>query len=277
MASGLAWATLVVQIFIVVTGGAVRLTASGLGCPEWPTCDGSSIVNTPEMGIHGVIEFANRLLTFVLVIVAIVAFLSVWRIRKVRRDLFWLTLLIGLGIPAQAVIGGISVWTKLNPYVVGLHFVVSMALVVLSTIYVLRVRVSEPAPAQFVAPIIRAAACRRRRRPAQRSEHVSHGAPSQLSGLFGYLFCRCSACLHRVGAPLAPPQGNNTLASGERSPNSRWDCPISQWLTSTSRWHPYVPCVPRSRSCHSGALSHPKSLNLRLKFLLKLALNPDSN
>lgn len=154
----MAWATLVVQIFIVVTGGAVRLTASGLGCPEWPTCDGSSIVNTPEMGIHGVIEFANRLLTFVLVIVAIVAFLSVWRIRKARRDLFWLTLLIGLGIPAQAVIGGISVWTKLNPYIVGLHFVVSIALVVLSTIYVLRVRVSEPAPAQFVAPIIRAAA-----------------------------------------------------------------------------------------------------------------------
>lgn len=152
----MAWATLVVQIFIVVTGGAVRLTASGLGCPEWPTCDGSSIVNTPEMGIHGVIEFANRLLTFVLVIVAIVAFLSVWRIRKVRRDLFWLTLLIGLGIPAQAVIGGISVWTKLNPYVVGLHFVVSIALVVLSTIYVLRVWASEPAPAQFVAPIIRA-------------------------------------------------------------------------------------------------------------------------
>lgn len=154
----MAWATLVVQIFIVVTGGAVRLTASGLGCPEWPTCDGSSIVNTPEMGIHGVIEFANRLLTFVLVIVAIAAFLSVWRIRKVRRDLFWLTLLIGLGIPAQAVIGGISVWTKLNPYVVGLHFVVSIALVVLSTIYVLRVRASEPAPAQFVAPIIRATA-----------------------------------------------------------------------------------------------------------------------
>lgn len=151
----MAWATLVVQIVIVVTGGAVRLTASGLGCPEWPTCDGSSIVTTPEMGIHGVIEFANRLLTFLLVIVAIAAFASVWRLRRERRDLFWLTLLIGLGIPAQAVIGGISVWMKLNPYVVGLHFVVSIALVVLSTLFVVRVRAAEPAPAQFVAPIIR--------------------------------------------------------------------------------------------------------------------------
>ena len=84
----MAWLTFVVQVVIVVTGGAVRLTASGLGCPEWPTCDGSSIVTTPEMGIHGVIEFANRMLTFLLVIVAIAAFASVWRLRKVRRDLF---------------------------------------------------------------------------------------------------------------------------------------------------------------------------------------------
>lgn len=154
----MAWTTLAVQILIVVTGGAVRLTASGLGCPEWPTCDGSSIVTTPEMGIHGVIEFANRLLTFVLVIVAIAAFASVWRLRRQRRELFWLTLSIGLGIPAQAVIGGVSVWMKLNPYVVGLHFVISIALVVLSTVFVLRVRGAEPEAAIFIAPTIRATA-----------------------------------------------------------------------------------------------------------------------
>lgn len=136
----LAWLTLAVQVGIVVTGGAVRLTASGLGCPEWPTCDGSSVVTTPEMGIHGLIEFGNRMLTFVLVIVAIAAFLSVIRLRKERREMFWLTLWIGLGIPAQAVIGGISVWMKLNPYVVGLHFVVSIALVILSTLFVERTR-----------------------------------------------------------------------------------------------------------------------------------------
>ncbi len=131
-----AWVTLVVQTLIVVTGGAVRLTASGLGCPTWPKCTEDSLVNTPEMGIHGVIEFGNRLLTFLLVIVAIVTFALIVRMRKQRRDLFWMALLIGLGIPAQAVIGGISVLTQLNPYVVGLHFIVSIAMIVLSTILV---------------------------------------------------------------------------------------------------------------------------------------------
>ena len=134
-----AWTTFVVQILIVVTGGAVRLTASGLGCPTWPTCTEDSLVNTPEMGIHGIIEFGNRLLTFLLVIVAIVTFALVFRMRKNRRDFFWLTLLIGLGIPAQAVIGGISVLMQLNPYVVGLHFIVSIVMVALSTILVFRV------------------------------------------------------------------------------------------------------------------------------------------
>jgi cytochrome c oxidase assembly protein subunit 15 len=133
-----AWVTFAVQTLIVVTGGAVRLTASGLGCPTWPKCTDDSLVNTPEMGIHGIIEFGNRLLTFVLVIVAIAAFILILRMRKQRRDLFWLTLVIGLGIPAQAVIGGISVLTQLNPYVVGFHFVVSIGLVILSTVFVYR-------------------------------------------------------------------------------------------------------------------------------------------
>jgi cytochrome c oxidase assembly protein subunit 15 len=145
----MAWTTFVVQTLIVVTGGAVRLTASGLGCPTWPQCTADSLVTTPEMGWHGVIEFGNRLLTFVLVIVAIAAFVSVLRFRRERRDLFWLTLVIGLGIPAQAIIGGISVLMQLNPYVVGLHFVVSIALVVLSTVFVYRVYLpSTPSPWQ---------------------------------------------------------------------------------------------------------------------------------
>ena len=134
-----AWVTFAVQTGIVVTGGAVRLTASGLGCPTWPKCTADSLVNTSEMGIHGVIEFGNRMLTFVLVLVAIAAFVLIIRMRKQRRDLFWLTVLIGLGIPAQAIIGGISVRTNLNPYVVGFHFVVSIALIVLSTVLVFRV------------------------------------------------------------------------------------------------------------------------------------------
>ena len=130
------WLNLAVNIAIVVTGGAVRLTASGLGCPTWPTCTADSLVNTPEMGIHGIIEFANRVLTFVLVVVALATFILVLRLRRSRPPLFWLALVIGLGIPVQAVIGGISVLVQLNPYVVGLHFVVSAAIVALCSIFV---------------------------------------------------------------------------------------------------------------------------------------------
>lgn len=135
---GFAIATLVAQILIVGTGGAVRLTGSGLGCPTWPECTEGSFVATPEMGIHGAIEFGNRLLTFVLVAIGVVMFALVVRLRHDRRDLFVLALLIGLGIPMQAVIGGISVLTDLNPWVVGLHFVLSVILVALSTMLVYR-------------------------------------------------------------------------------------------------------------------------------------------
>ena len=136
---GFAIASLVSQILIVGTGGAVRLTGSGLGCPTWPRCTEDSFISTPEMGIHGVIEFGNRLLTFVLVAIAIGMFLLVVRMRRERPELFRLSLVIGLGIPAQAVIGGISVLTNLDPYVVGLHFVLSVVLVVLATVLVYRV------------------------------------------------------------------------------------------------------------------------------------------
>ncbi|MBC7724473.1 MAG: heme A synthase [Burkholderiaceae bacterium] len=132
------WVTLAVQILIVGTGGAVRLTGSGLGCPTWPRCTADSFVALPEQGIHGVIEFGNRLLTFVLVIVAILAFLFVVRLRRNRRDLFGLAIAIGAGIPAQAVLGGITVRTGLNPYVVGAHFIVSIVIVALSAIFVFR-------------------------------------------------------------------------------------------------------------------------------------------
>ena len=134
-----AWLSLAFQVALIGTGGAVRLTASGLGCPTWPQCTEGSFVNTPEMGIHGFIEFGNRLLTFVLAAVTIAAFLSVLRLRRQRRDLFRLTLLQGLSIPFQAVLGGITVLTGLNPYVVGAHFAVSIVLVMVTTILVWRV------------------------------------------------------------------------------------------------------------------------------------------
>lgn len=146
-----AWATFVVQVAIVGTGGLVRLTASGLGCPTWPRCTPESFVNTPEMGFHGIIEFGNRLLTFVLVAVAIVTFLFVVRMRRARPDLFWLALIIGLYVPVQAVIGGITVLTNLNPYVVGLHFFASVVLVAFATVFVVRVY-SMPGRRVLVVP-----------------------------------------------------------------------------------------------------------------------------
>lgn len=136
----LAWASLVANALLIVTGGAVRLTGSGLGCPTWPRCTDESWTNTPEMGLHGVIEFGNRLLTFLLVVIALLTFLSVWRLRA-RHGLFWkLALAIGVGIILQAVIGGITVRTGLNPWVVGIHFVVSAVLVAIASLLVNRTR-----------------------------------------------------------------------------------------------------------------------------------------
>ena len=134
----LAVSSLVGQIVLVVTGGAVRLTSSGLGCPTWPRCTDTSLVNTPEMGIHGIIEFGNRLLTFALAAVAVMMLVYLWNLRKERRDLFLLALGLLASIPAQAIIGGITVLSGLNPWVVGLHFLVSMALVVFATLLVNR-------------------------------------------------------------------------------------------------------------------------------------------
>lgn len=133
------WASLVSQILLVVTGGVVRLTGSGLGCPTWPKCTDESLVTVPEMGIHGVIEFANRLLTFVLVVVAVLTFLAIINLGKtLRAGLFAPALILGLGIPGQAVIGGISVLTKLNPWVVGLHFILSAYMIAIASVLVFR-------------------------------------------------------------------------------------------------------------------------------------------
>jgi cytochrome c oxidase assembly protein subunit 15 len=123
---------------IVVTGGAVRLTGSGLGCPTWPRCTDESFVATPELAGHGAIEFGNRLLTFVLTAVAVATVVAVWR--SARRDLRPLAALSLLGIPAQAVLGGITVLTGLNPWTVAAHFLVSMVLVAVATTLWLRSR-----------------------------------------------------------------------------------------------------------------------------------------
>ncbi|MGK5114495.1 MULTISPECIES: COX15/CtaA family protein [unclassified Geodermatophilus] len=136
--SRLALANAVANGAIVLTGGAVRLTGSGLGCPTWPRCTDASFVATPELAGHGVIEFGNRLLTFVLAAVAIATVVAVFR--SPRRDLRGLAVIAFLGIPAQALLGGVTVLTGLNPWTVAAHFLVSSGLVAVTTVLWLRSR-----------------------------------------------------------------------------------------------------------------------------------------
>ncbi|WP_227492531.1 MULTISPECIES: COX15/CtaA family protein [Brevibacterium] len=147
-----AWAMLIAQAGIILTGGIVRLTGSGLGCSDWPKCTPDSLVATSEMGIHGAIEFGNRLLAVALAILGVCIALMLWRHRKKRPDLFWLNIGLLAIVPVQAVVGGITVWTKLNPWVVAGHFVPSAVAVGVAAYFVRRtydtgVRLNTKAPA----------------------------------------------------------------------------------------------------------------------------------
>ncbi|ALJ20739.1 COX15/CtaA family protein [Microbacterium sp. No. 7] len=137
----LAWLNLIGNVVIIGTGGAVRLTGSGLGCPTWPMCTPESLVPTAALvddGIHSLIEFGNRMMSPILGILALVLLVLVWRLRESRRDLFVLAWIIMGGIVAQAVVGGITVLTGLNPYIVGFHYIASLVLVCVCTVVVVR-------------------------------------------------------------------------------------------------------------------------------------------
>src|SRR5699024_10793829 len=118
----LAVASVVSQTGIIVTGGAVRLTASGLGCSEWPSCTSDSYVKTSVMGINGMIEFSNMLLTFVLAAIAVLTILALWRLRKTHCYLFVMSIVLLCVITEQVVIDDDTIWTGLNKWVVLLHF-----------------------------------------------------------------------------------------------------------------------------------------------------------
>jgi cytochrome c oxidase assembly protein subunit 15 len=149
------WASMVANIGIVVTGGLVRLTGSGLGCPTWPRCTDDSYVSHPELGLHGAIEFGNRLLGFVVAAIAIATWIVVMRYRPVRKDLRRLATAAALGVPLQAVIGGISVLTGLNPWIVSAHFLVSLVII---TLTVSLLRRSRTSPYPHTPPVVRALA-----------------------------------------------------------------------------------------------------------------------
>lgn len=125
------WAGVVAQCGIVVTGALVRVTGSGLGCPTWPECASGSLVPVREQeeGIHKLIEFGNRTLTFVLLVVIVLCLLAAWRQVPRRKPLVLLAAAGIAGIFAQAALGGVTVLTKLNPWTVASHFLLSMALI----------------------------------------------------------------------------------------------------------------------------------------------------
>jgi heme a synthase len=143
----IALAGVIADTAIMSTGAAVRLSSSGLGCPDWPRCSAADVIASKNAGqtlLNTWIEFGNRLLNFPLVIITVLVFIAAWRFRPMgvrRRDLVWLAAAQPAGVLAQAVIGGIVVLTKLNPAWVSVHFLLSASIVAAAV--VLHVRCTE--------------------------------------------------------------------------------------------------------------------------------------
>ena len=132
----LSQASLVLVALNIVSGGAVRLTDSGLGCPDWPTCSGRSV--TPALSFHPAVEFGNRMVVVALTAVLAATLLAALRRAPRRRDLTWLSAGLVIGVVGEAVLGGIVVYTKLNPFAVMSHFLLGMALLTVAVVHTLR-------------------------------------------------------------------------------------------------------------------------------------------
>ncbi|HSR84994.1 MAG TPA: COX15/CtaA family protein [Streptosporangiaceae bacterium] len=147
----------ITSALIILSGAAVRLSQSGLGCPDWPKCTAGSLAATGATGdplIHRWVEFGNRLVTIAIFVIAVGVFIAAWQFRgtagRRRRDLIWLAAAQPGAIVAQAVLGGIVVITKLNPTLVSLHFVASVALVAATVALYVRCQESTEPPRPFV-------------------------------------------------------------------------------------------------------------------------------
>jgi cytochrome c oxidase assembly protein subunit 15 len=147
-----AWATLVANVAIVVTGGVVRLTGSGLGCPTWPRCTDRSFTPHGALTYHSAIEFGNRMVTFLLAAVAIATVVAAWRVG--RSGPLRLAVLLALGVPAQAVLGGVTVLLDLNPWVVAGHLLISMAMISAAVLLVRRAHDDGRPRARAVPPAL---------------------------------------------------------------------------------------------------------------------------
>ena len=137
---------------IIVTGAAVRLTGSGLGCPEWPNCTAGSLTPTRAVGFHGVIEFVNRMVTGVVSVAVIVAVLGSLVRTPRRRDLVWLSCGLVLGVIAQALLGALVVKKLLDPPFVMGHFLLSAILLANALVLVWRAGVADDAVTRVTVP-----------------------------------------------------------------------------------------------------------------------------
>lgn len=133
-----AWASFVLNALVIATGGAVRLSGSGLGCTEWPLCTPGSLIPTEELSYHALIEFGNRTISGPLLIAGLAVVILTWRIRAERKDLFVLSwIVLGL-VLVQAVVGGVIVWEELAAVLVGFHYTVSLIIVCIAAAYLAR-------------------------------------------------------------------------------------------------------------------------------------------
>jgi cytochrome c oxidase assembly protein subunit 15 len=123
-----ALASVICYALLVLSGGAVRLTGSGLGCPDWPSCFQHHL--TASVSFHPIIEFVNRLVSAAVTVLSVAAFAISARRRPPRRDLTLLAAGLVLGIAAQVVLGGLVVLFKLNPYLVAIHFLLTIVILV---------------------------------------------------------------------------------------------------------------------------------------------------
>nr|WP_274635739.1 COX15/CtaA family protein [Microbacterium bovistercoris] len=145
-----AWISLVLEIAIVGSGGAVRLTGSGLGC-EWPLCTPDSLFPTAEQSYHSLIEFGNRALSFFVGLAVVVLIVLISRLRRQRRELWTMAWIVFGGVLLQGIVGGILVIFDLRPNLVSFHYIVSLVLVAVSAAFVARMR-QPVGPRERVVP-----------------------------------------------------------------------------------------------------------------------------
>ncbi|MCW2904260.1 MAG: cytochrome oxidase assembly [Streptosporangiaceae bacterium] len=148
----------IVNAGIIVSGGVVRLTRSGLGCPTWPRCTGDSLVptsNPHHSPVNMAIEFGNRTLTFLVLAVGVAVFIAALRFTPRRRDLVRLAAVQPLGVVAQAVLGGITVLVHLHPAAVASHYMLSAALVLAAVWLHVRASEADETPRPLVGPGLR--------------------------------------------------------------------------------------------------------------------------